>query len=302
MIAKLFSAQNSPNTVVGIILVVFTGFLFTTLDTGAKFASQNLPVGTVVWGRYIFHVIFLLLLMAGPRIMVLFRVKRPFLVIVRGTLLGLSTALFFMAISHMPLAEANAIGFITPLIVVALSIPILKEKVGPRRWAAVIVGFLGVLLIIRPGFQDIHWAYFLVLATCLTMASFSILTRILGSSETALAMLFYGGVIGAIMGTAWVLFVPGSWQTPTLPEWGLLAVLGLLGSGSHFVLINAYRNAPVSTLAPFMYSQLIWTTCYGFFVFGDFPDGMTFVGAGVIVASGLYILWREAQLRKKPEN
>ena len=173
------TVTNQRGVLTGIALAVLAGFLFVSSDSIVKLAREDLPVAVVVWGRFAAHLMLMLILFPGRRLLPLFKVKQPALVIGRGILLLICTGLFFTAIGYIGLAEANSIMFVSPFFVVVLSIPLLGEKVGARRWSAVIIGFLGILLILRPGIQDVHWAYFLILGVAFFFALFSILTRTL---------------------------------------------------------------------------------------------------------------------------
>ena len=280
---------------VGIGLAVLAGFLFVTSDSVVKMATHDLPVPVVVWGRFAAHMLLMLFLFPGRRFTKLFNVKQPVKVIGRGVLLLICTSLFFTAIGHIGLAEANAIMFVSPFFVVALSIPLLKEQVGIRRWSAVIVGFAGILIILRPGFQEVHWAYLLILGVAFFYGLFTILTRTLSLTETATSMWFYTALVGFVGSSpvAWYF-----WETPTPEQWAMLLAIGCIGGGSHYVVIQAYRRAAASLLAPFQYVQIVWATIYGYLLFGHFPDGWTLGGAAVIIASGLYVWLRERSLGK----
>jgi drug/metabolite transporter (DMT)-like permease len=286
---------NENTILTGIALAMLAGFLFVTSDSVVKMATHDLPVPVVVWGRFAAHMILMLALFPGRKIFPLFKVKQPGLVIGRSVLLLICTALFFTAIGHIGLAEANAIMFVAPFFVVALSIPLLKEKVGIRRWSAVIVGFVGILIILRPGFQEVHWAYLLIVGVAFFYSLFTILTRTLSFTETATSMWFYTALVGFIgsSGVAWYY-----WQTPSPEQWLMLAVIGVIGGGSHYIVIQAYSRAAASLLAPFQYVQIVWATAYGYLLFGHFPDNWTFGGASLIIASGLYVWLRERQLGK----
>jgi drug/metabolite transporter (DMT)-like permease len=287
--------DNQRKVLIGIALAVLTGFLFVTSDSVVKMATHDLPVPMVVWGRYAAHMALMLLLFPGRKLLNLFKVNNPKLVIGRSLLLLICTSLFFTAIGHIGLAEANAIMFVSPFFVVALSIPLLKEKVGIRRWSAVIFGFVGILIILRPGFQEVHWAYLLILGVAFFYGLFAILTRTLSFTETATSMWFYTALVGFLASSpvAWA-----NWQTPSPEQWAMLCAIGVIGGGSHYVVIQAYSRAPASLLAPFQYVQIIWATAYGYFLFGHFPDNWTFAGAALIITSGLYVWLRERQLGK----
>ena len=287
--------SDSSAVVVGILLAILAGFLFVTSDTVVKLARQDLPVAMVVWGRFTAHFLLMLLMFPGKKIKQLFKVNNLKLVIIRGILLLLCTFLFFTAIGYIGLAEANSIMFISPFFVVALSIPLLKEQVGIRRWSAVVIGFVGILIILRPGFQEIHWAYLLIIGVAFFFALFTILTRTLSFTETAISMWFYTALVGMLGSSAIVWHY---WQTPTLDQTLMLLLIGAIGGGSHYIIIKAYQRASASILAPFQYFQIIWATVYGLLIFDTAPDGWTWLGTAIIIASGLYVWAREQQLGK----
>lgn len=287
--------DGSTDPALGIGLLVFAELLFATMDTTAKHLGGELPVGMVVWGRYAFHFAFMLPFLIRRHPGEVLRVHRLGLVLLRGVQLLTATACFFTALRYIPLADAVAIGFVAPLFVVALSVPLLGERVGRRRWTAVAIGLAGSLVIVRPGFAEVHWAYGLVIALAFIFATFVINTRILTRTEKPIPMLFYTALVGTI-GTSFV--VPFVWQTPTLEQWGLLALMGALGGTSHLLLIHAYRVASTSLLAPFQYAQIVFAAFYGWLVFSDLPDVWMIAGTAILVGSGLYILRREAELAR----
>ena len=248
---------DNNGVMLGIVLAILAGFLFVSSDTVVKLARQDLPVAMVVWGRFTAHFLLMLFLFPGRKINKLFKVNNFKLVIFRGILLLLCTCLFFTAIGYIGLAEANSIMFISPFFVVALSIPLLKEKVGIRRWSAVIIGFIGIVIILRPGFQEIHWAYFLIIGVAFFFALFTILTRTLSFTETAISMWFYTALVGMVGSSTIVWYY---WQTPTLSQSLMLLFIGAIGGGSHYIVIKAYQRASASMLAPFQYFQIIWAT------------------------------------------
>ena len=286
---------DNNGVMLGVVLAILAGFLFVSSDTVVKLARQDLPVAMVVWGRFMAHFLLMLFLFPGRKINKLFKVNNFKLVIFRGILLLLCTCLFFTAIGYIGLAEANSIMFISPFFVVALSIPLLKEKVGIRRWSAVIIGFIGIVIILRPGFQEIHWAYFLIIGVAFFFALFTILTRTLSFTETAISMWFYTALVGMVGSSTIVWYY---WQTPTLSQSLMLLFIGAIGGGSHYIVIKAYQRASASMLAPFQYFQIIWATIYGLLVFDVAPDGWTWLGTAIIIASGLYVWSREQQLGK----
>lgn len=274
----------------GILFLLVTVFVITTMDVFVKTLSTTNAVPMIVWARYTFHFVVLLPLIVrlGPR--AIFATKRPVLQIVRSLILFVTTILFFAALSLLPLADATAIMFAGPLIATALSVPMLGEHVGPRRWASVVAGFIGVLIVIRPGMGAIGWTGLLPLAAATTYGLYQITTRIVSRTDGPLTTLAYTALTGTV---AMNLAAPFFWQMPTTLDWGMLVIVGALGGLGQFLFIKAYSHATPSVLAPFIYTQLIWATLFGILVFGHFPDFWTIVGALVIAASGLYIWHRE---------
>ena len=277
----------------GILMMCFAVLCFATMNTFVKEVRGDLPVVEIIWGRYFFH--FALILVLFPRrIPTLLNSQDKGLQIARSILVLMATACMFVALGFMPLADAVAITFAGPLLIVAMSALFLRETVGPRRWAAVIVGFIGVLVIIRPGAGVFQWAALLPVAVAFFYALYQILTRHLSHRSDPLSMLFYTALVGAV---AMSFIVPFDWQTPTAAQWLMLAAAGFLGGLGHYAIIKAYERSETALVAPFAYTEIIWATSLGFFIFGDFPDLFTFVGTAIIVASGVYVLHRERQAR-----
>lgn len=278
----------------GILLMLTAILLFGGMDTIVKILTQDYPVTQVVWARFAFHAVIFLLVFSGARPVTLFATRRPFLQAARSILLMTATMFFFTALHYLPLADAISIGFVSPLLVTSFAIPILGEKVGLRRWMAILVGFAGMLIIIRPGMGVMHWAAVLPLGMATCFAMYQILTRIAGRSEDARTSQLWSPVAGLLVMSAIMPFV---WVPPTVGGWALMAAVGLCGGVGHFLLIKAYEVAPASILSPFVYSQLIYMTIAGYVIFGDFPDGYTLTGGLILIASGLYIFHREARVK-----
>lgn len=278
----------------GIAWMLVTMLLFVTMDTVAKYLARDYPVPQVVWARFFFHALLLALLL-GPRLRTTAITRRPGLQILRSGLLTVTTILFFTGLSYLPLADASALMQIGPLVVTALSMPLLGEHVGVRRWAGVVIGFAGALIIVRPGADAMQPAAFFPLAAAASYGLYQIATRMLSRTDAPLTTLFYTPAIGALAMSA---ALPFFWTTPDMAGWALMALVGLIGGVSHFTLIKAFTSAPAATVAPFGYTSLIWATIYGLAIFGDFPDLWTIAGASIIAGSGLYILHRE-HLRKR---
>lgn len=286
------AAGDRPTRGIAVMLVAVS--LFAVQDTAAKQLSGAYPAVEVAWARYFFSLVFVLLALPWSGRRAVLVSLRPGLQLLRGVFLYTSTLLFVLAVSHMPLATATAIGFVSPLLLTALSIPLLGETVGPRRWAAIAVGFLGVLVIIRPGFGGFDWALLLPVAMASFNAVYQAVTRLVRGADPPLTALLYPTAVGCVLG---FLPVPFVWVTPAPADAALMVLMGLCGALSHFCLIRAFALAPATTLAPFAYSQLVWVALFGYGVFGDVPDAATLLGAAVIAASGLYVFHRERRAK-----
>jgi drug/metabolite transporter (DMT)-like permease len=223
----------------------------------------------------------------GPRLLVS---SRPVLQLVRSSLLFLSTTIYFSALGYIPLATAAAISFMSPFIVTALAPFVLGEKVGLRRWIATGVGLVGVLIILRPGTGAFHPAAFFPLVSALAWACTLIITRMMSGTERAIAVMAYSSIVGLCILSALVPFV---WVTPTWHDIAFGILIGIASTAGQWIVVLAFRYADASVLAPFSYTQLLWVSLLGFFVFGEVPTVWTVVGAGFIVASGLYTAHRE---------
>jgi drug/metabolite transporter (DMT)-like permease len=295
-LAKATARAGSP--MLGIGLTVLAICLFTVMDTIGKSLTASYPFQQVVWARYFFQCALMLLLLPRLGLIGLLRTRRHGLQIGRGLLLALATLCMFGAISVVPLADAYTMTFTAPLLVTALSVPLLKERVGWRRWTAVVVGFIGVLIVIRPGFGSVPWQLMLPLVTAACFALYQILTRLVSvdPAETPFVMLFYLAWVGAAV---MILIVPFYWRPVALADWPWMVAMGGIGAVGHLILIRALVIAPASLIAPFTYSQIIWALLAGYFVFGDLPDRWMLLGCTVIVASGLFVFYREAVLGKR---
>lgn len=282
----------------GIVMVLLSIVFFVSLDTTAKLMTQSHPPFQIAWGRYLFSVMLLPLLIRPREFKLAFRSNRPGLQLIRSILLVSTTCTFFYAIKYIPLADAIAIGFASPLLATALAIPMLGEKVGLRRWSAILIGFAGVLIVLRPGFEDRHWAYFLPLGVAAMMAAYNVLTRLVNRYDSAKTSLAFNNTTGMVVMTLVIILLPGQWTGLSAINWVTLVALGAFGTAGHFCLILAYRYAPVSTLAPFTYTHMILAVIVGLVVFGDMPDLPTLFGAGVIAGSGIYVFRREAALAR----
>jgi drug/metabolite transporter (DMT)-like permease len=273
----------------GIYWMLLTSVLFTSLDATAKYLAQDYPVPQVVWARFSFHLLFVAAIL-GVRLNVTLRSQRLGLQLTRSVLMLVTNGLFFFAVKELPLAEVVAIMFVGPLFVTALSVPLLRDYVGPRRWAAVGIGFLGALVIVRPGSGIMQWLAILPIFAAFTNALYTITTRQLSNHDLPMTTLFYTAALGAVVTTA---VVPFFWITPDAFGWFLMALVGLFGAAGHLTLIKALSYASPVVIAPLSYASLIWSIGYGFALFGDLPDTTTLLGAALIAASGMYVFHRE---------
>ena len=277
----------------GVLMMCFAVLCFATMNTFTKeLRASDLPVTEIIWGRYFFH--FALIMVFFPRrIPTLLKSADKGLQIARSILVLAATACMFIALGFMPLADTVAITFAGPLLIVALSALFLRERVGARRWTAVFVGFVGMLVIIRPGAGTFQLAALLPVAVAFFYALYQIITRLISHRSDALSTLSYTALIGAV---AMTLVVPFDWQPPTVQQWLMLIAAGFLGGLGHYAIIKAYERSEATLVAPFAYTEIIWATLLGLTFFGDFPDLFTFIGAAIITVSGLYILQRERKV------
>jgi drug/metabolite transporter (DMT)-like permease len=288
---KATISPPASNHLRGIGFVIFMTITFSSLDASAKYFTTELPLWVLLWGRYFFNFLFVALFFFRGAPAEIIHTRNLKMQILRSILLVSSTLTFWLALVFLPLADCVVILFVAPLLVTILAAPILGERVGRHRWTAVILGFVGMLVVMRPGFTIFNWVSVLPFVTALLYAGVQISTRILGRTETALTTLLYSSAGGAIICSIGVLFF---WVTPSLQQWLVLGWMGFLGALGHYLMIKGYGLAPASLLAPFDYTTLIWATILGFVMFGDLPDSWTVLGAIIIMSSGLYLIRRES--------
>ncbi|MFC4270211.1 EamA family transporter [Sneathiella chungangensis] len=279
----------------GIFLFCSAIFFFAVMDTIVKYANETYPPVQVVWARYFFHTVLMAAILLPKHGTRLIRTKALKMQLIRSIFLLLATVSFFTAVKYVPLADAAALGATAPLFVIIFSVILLKEKVNVRRWVAVAIGFGGAMIVLRPGMLEIHPALFLVIGTSIFYSLYQISTRFLSGIDDPVTTITYSALVGTVVMSA---VVPFFWVMPDLHGWLILGVIGFIGGFSHFIIIKAFDYTAASTVAPFQYTQLIWMAVFGYFVFGNFPDNFTILGAVIIVASGLYILYRENQIKK----
>jgi drug/metabolite transporter (DMT)-like permease len=265
------------------------------MDGFAKYLSSGLPVLQITWARYFFTVAFIFPIMFFFYRNQLKWSDKPKLQIVRGLILLIANICFFYSISVISLAKALTLAFVAPLIVTAFSPMFLGEKVGFRRWSAVVIGFVGSLVVIRPGFVEINLASLAALGTGIMYGFYLIITRKLSTSDNPLLTLLLTGVVGAVIITCVMPFV---WVTPTINQWSMMAAIGVFACIGHLFLILSLKYADASKLAPFSYFEIITNIIIGYYFFSDFPDNWTFLGLFIIVLSGIYISRRQKLVSK----
>lgn len=279
-----------------ILLVFATGILFVFLDTSAKYlVVSGMSAPFVAWVRFAAHLLLVFLLFQGWRHTAMFRFKSLPLQIVRGAFLFGSTFFNFEALKTLQLAETQSISFFAPMIITALAGPLLGEWAGWRRWLAVLIGLVGVLVITRPGYIAFELGHILALCSTLSYSFYVMMTRRMGATESPQSLIFYSALAPTLLMAPVIPFTAS--MPPTVLHWIILIGLGFFGGFGHWLLIKAYQQATTTALAPYPYLQMVWMIISGYLVFGQLPDAWTLAGAAIIVASGLYIVHREHRLR-----
>jgi drug/metabolite transporter (DMT)-like permease len=281
------SGVNRP--LKGILLVVLATFLFASHDGLSKYLSAFYPVIMVVWVRYLVHTLLMagiFLPQSGLRVL---RTKRPGLQALRALCLLGTSLLFTAGLRFIPLAEATAVNFLAPLLVTALSVPLLAERVTRRQWIAVLVGFIGVLIVVHPGGELFTPAVLLPLGSALCFSFYQLLTRKLSNIDSPTTSNFFAGLFNTLVMSA---LVPFFWQVPSLPHGLLMLALGAFGMGAHLFLTQAFRHAAPALLAPFGYGQIVFAGLLGYLVFGHTPDHTSLLGIALICLSGLAAAWQ----------
>ena len=277
-----------------IIFSLLGWMMLPVMDGFAKYLSADLPVLQITWARYFFTVVFTFPVMFFFYNKLLVWSDKPKLQILRGLILLCANICFFYAISIIPLAKALTLAFVAPLIVTAFSPMLLGEKVGVRRWTAVIIGFVGSLVVIRPGFLEINLASLAALGTGVMYGFYLIITRKLSTSDNPLLTLLLTGLVGLVAVSG---IMPIIWVNPDLSQWSMMAGIGVFACIGHLFLILSLKYADASKLAPLGYTEIIPNVIIGYYFFGNFPDNWTFLGLAIIVISGIYISRREATVK-----
>jgi len=291
----LLQADSAGNRLIGIGLVSFTYVLFTLLDGSAKWLVGSVPVIVVVWLRFATHVLFAGVLLLPLRGLSLVRTRHLRWHILRALMFVAMTGMNFWALQYLQLTVTSSIFFTVPILIALFAAPMLGEKLDRGRWAAVVLGFAGVLVIIRPGSAAFHPAMIAAMVNAVLYALFNLMTRRLAAYDSPETIQFLPAV-GATLVLA--PFAIAYWQSPAgWLEWGVLCLLGVCGGLGHYLLALAHRYAPATVLAPFLYQQVVYMALFGYLVFGDVPGAPVWIGAAIVIASGLYLFARERARR-----
>lgn len=287
----MLKTDSARSRRVGIGLIVLATLCFSILDAAAKWLVQTVPVVQVVWLRFATHVLWMVLLLAPAQGRAIVRMHDPRLQGLRALMLASMTGLNFWALQYLQLAETGAIQFSVPMLIALLSAWWLGERLDARRWIAIVGGFAGVLLVVRPGTAAFHPAILLSVANAVLYAAFNMLTRRMAATESPESM-----QLVSAMGAALVLtpFALAQWRWPTDGlTWAVVAMTGLFGGLGHLFVARAHRYASAAVLGPFLYQQIVYMVLWGWLLFGQLPDAFVVAGALVVVVSGLYLLWLE---------
>jgi drug/metabolite transporter (DMT)-like permease len=287
-------SDTSRNRQIGIALVTATTLMFAVLDTSAKWLVQTVPVLQVVWLRFVFHALLTTAIFMPSMGVGLFKIHNPRLQLLRGVMLALMTGLNFFALQYLQLAETGAVQFSVPILIALISALWLHEKLDLKKWLAICMGFVGVLVIIRPGSNGFHPAILLSIMNALLYAAFNLMTRRLAGSDHPISTQLASAMVPTVVlapFAIWYWQTPDSWQV-----WCVLVLAGLTGGLGHTASALAHRYATAAVLGPFLYQQIIYMSFGGWLIFGQIPDAAVVLGASIVVLSGLYLLWREFKL------
>lgn len=289
--AQHITTQLQHNLLKGFLLAAAGLFLFACMDSTTKYLTTHYNVPFVVAMRYIVHFLLMVMILAPRHSAQLIHTQRTGLVITRALVLSIASLCMGMALHRMPLAETTAINFLAPTLVALLAGSILGEKIGGWGWAAIVTGFIGVLLIARPGGGLDAVGIMFALGAAAANAGYQLLSRLLASTEKAITLLFYTALIGTIM---YGIALPWFWEkeAPSSLQVVLLLSMGASGGLGHYLFTLAYRHAPASVLAPTTYLQLLWAGLLGWIIFGTIPDNMSLIGMAVVAISGLIIAFK----------
>lgn len=276
----------------GVAFAVVSMFLFAVMDAVSRVLTRDMGLGVaqILWARYVIFFLFALAVIGPRAFLPSFRSALPRIQFLRGVALVFEIAIFILAFRYLPIGDVHAVAAAAPLVVLALSSVMLRERVPFAIWLAVGVGMAGVIIVVRPGMREFGWFHALPVLGALSWGFYQTLVRMVGRLDSANTTLAYTVVIGTALTTC---VGPFFWTDPGLAAWGLLVLSGLLGAGAHFTLIKAYAACSAPRLQPYGYTLVLWAILVGFVGLGEFPDSWTLAGAAVIVAAGLFALLRE---------
>lgn len=289
----------------GIVLMIAGIFVVSVMDALIKWLTASYPSIQIVMLRCLFGLLPLFVIIALRGGLAALRTRRPGAQFLRSAFGACAMLGFFYALSVLSLAETVTLAFSSPLFVTLLSVPVLGERVGVRRLAAVIVGFIGVVIVVRPGAEIFTFNSLIPIVASFCFAMTMLLARRLSVTETSVSMTFYTTLAGLAVGAGgllWFAGTPSGWTAPLSADWALFLLLGLLGGVGQFLVTSSFRHAEAVVVAPFEYSALIWATAFGLLIWGEVPDGPTLLGGAIVIGSGLYIGYRETRLGKKTEG
>lgn len=287
----MLQADSARNRLVGIGLVSLTYLLFALLDGSAKWLVAGVPVIVVVWLRFVTHVVFAGIVLFPLRGVALIRTRHLRWHLLRSLMFVAMTGINFWALQYLQLTVTSSIFFSVPIMIALASAPLLGERLDAGRWIAILAGFAGVLVIIRPGSAEFHPAMLASVVNAMLYAAFMMMTRRLAAYDSP-ETIQYLPAVGAAIGLA--PFALAAWQSPSgWLEWTVACLLGVLGGCGHYLLALAHRYAPASVIAPFLYQQVIYMALFGYLVFGDVPSPGLWLGAAIVIGSGLYLFYRE---------
>ncbi len=308
------SAERMNRPFVGILAIQFTALVFSFQDAVVKLLSSSYSLWQIVSIRSFIALLVILTIVAAARGRISLRSRQPGLQALRGTLMFASYTLYYLGIVSMPIVDGAALFFSAPLFITVISIPLLGERVGVHRTIAVVVGFIGVLIMLKPGFESFNITVALPVIGAAIYAYCAIITRRLGDTDSSLAITFYttvafgiGGVVGSAIGVTLFPGAEGSgidallartWTMPGGRDLAIISLFGVTAALGHWGISHAYRIAPVSVIAPFEYTYLAWVALVGFLIWGEIPTDRTLWGMALVVGGGLYVMWREGVKRK----
>jgi len=288
-------ADSARNRLIGIGLISLTYVLFTLLDGSAKWLVQSVPVIVVVWLRFLTQVLLAGAVLLPLRGRALVRTRHLRWHVARGLMFCAMTGMNFWALQYLLLTVTASIFFTVPILIALMSAPLLGERMDAKRWAAILIGFTGVLVIVRPGSAAFHPAMLLSMVNAVLYAAFNLMTRKLAAYDAPETIQFLPALVAAVVLAPFAL---AAWQAPQgWFEWTLLCLMGVFGGTGHYLLAMAHRYAPASTLAPFLYQQILYMALFGYLVFGSVPEPAVWLGAAIVVGSGLYLFARERRAR-----